>query len=85
MLGCCRVRLDMAQCDCMSTGEPWREFKTDALKILAGKVDDSGTSLADHQLGVDMGGPNPGAVAMPPGNTRDGTNEYCLPHRSKDD
>ena len=66
-------QLDMEQFDCVSTGEPWREFKTDSLKILAGKLDDSGTSLADHMLGVDMGGPNAGAVPMPPGNTRDGT------------
>ena len=53
-------QLDMAQFDCVSTGEPWREFKTDAIKILAGKLDDSGTSLADHQLGVDMGGAGSG-------------------------
>ena len=65
-------QLDMEQFDCVSTGEPWREFKLDAIKILAGKIDDSGSSLADHQLGVDMGGPNPGAVALPAGNTRDG-------------
>ena len=57
--------LDLEQFDCVSTGEKWREYKTDALKVLAGKCDDSGSSLADHMLGVDMGGPNPGAIPMP--------------------
>ena len=64
--------LDLEQFDCVSTGEKWREYKTDALKVLAGKCDDSGSSLADHMLRVDMGGAGPGAVVMPAGNTRDG-------------
>ena len=63
--------LDLEQFDCVSTGEKWREYKTDALKVLAGKCDDSGSSLADHMLGVDMGGPNPGAIPMPAAGTRD--------------
>ena len=28
-------QLDMEQFDCVSTGEQWREFKLDAIKILA--------------------------------------------------
>ena len=64
--------LDMEQFDCVSTGEKWREFKTDALKHLSGKCDDSGSSLADHMLQIDMGGAGAAAPAMPPGNTRDG-------------
>ncbi len=62
--------LDMEQFDCVSTGEKWREFKTDALKHLSGKCDDSGSSLADHMLQIDMG--SAGGAAFPPGNTRDG-------------
>ena len=47
-------QLDMEQFDCVSTGEKWRAYKTDALKILAGKCDSSGSSLADHMLGIDI-------------------------------
>jgi len=55
--------LDMEQFDCVSTGEKWREFKTDALKHLSGKCDDSGSSLADHMLQIDMGGAGAAAPA----------------------
>ena len=65
-------QLDMEQFDCVSTGEKWRAYKSEAFKILAGKCDDSGSSLADHLLGIDMGGPNVGAPAFPPANQRDG-------------
>ena len=57
-------QLDMEQFDCVSTGEKWRAYKSEAFKILAGKCDDSGSSLADHLLGIDMGGPNVGAPAF---------------------
>ena len=66
------TQLDMEQFDCVSTGEKWRAYKSEAFKILAGKCDDSGSSLADHLLGMDMGGPNAGAPPFPPANQRDG-------------
>ena len=65
-------QLDMDKFDCVSAGDAYRMYKTRALRILAGKVDDSGSSLADHQLGIDMGGAQPGATPLPPPNTRDG-------------
>ena len=65
-------QLDMEQFDCVSTGEKWRAYNLEAFKILAGKCDDSGSSLADHLLGIDMGGGQPGAPALPPANQRDG-------------
>ena len=71
--------LDMEQFDCVSSGEKWREFKTDALKHLSGKCDDSGSSLADHMLQIDMGGA--GGAAFPPGNTRDGASMRRLFNR----
>ena len=65
-------QLDMEQFDCVSSGEKWRAYKQGAFKILAGRCDDSGSSLADHLLGIDMGGPSPGAPAFPAANNRDG-------------
>ena len=61
--------LDMEQFDCVSSGEKWREFKTDALKHLSGRYDDSGSLLADHMLRIDMGGAGAAAPAFPPANT----------------
>ena len=75
-------QLDMEQFDCVSTGEKWRAYKSEAFKVLAGKVDDSGSSLADHLLGIDMGGPAVGAPPFPPANQRDGQSMRRL-HRKR--
>ena len=77
-----QTQLDMEQFDCVSTGEKWRAYKSEAFKILAGKCDDSGSSLADHLLGIDMEGPGVGAPPFPPANQRDGQSMRRL-HRKR--
>ena len=57
-------QLDMEQYDCVSAGEPWRNYKLRARRILAGKVDDSSSSLADAMANLDMGGTAAGAIVI---------------------
>ena len=70
-------QLDMEQFDCVSAGrgEPWRDYKLRASRILAGKVDDSASSLADAQIDAGMGGalgpPLPPAGNADAGRTMD--------------
>ena len=47
---------DVEPFDCIHSGEPYREFKKRALQHLASVLDESGSSLADHLLDIDMGG-----------------------------
>ena len=49
---------------------PWRDYKLRASRILAGKVDDSASSLADAQIDADMGGAL--GPPLPPAGNADG-------------
>ena len=57
---------DIKPFDCVTSGQAYRDFKNAALRHLAGTVDESGSSLADHAIDVDMGGAQAGAPALPP-------------------
>ena len=59
--------LDTEPFDCISGGPAYRRWKGKALQILAGKTDESASSLADHALDQDMGGAAVGAPALPGG------------------
>ena len=41
-------QLDIEQFDCISSGEVYRAWRRSALRVLSGKVDKSGSSLADR-------------------------------------
>ena len=58
------VKYEFSRFDGVS-GEPYRRWRRELLNFCASKVDESGSSLADHLLDVDMGGALPGAPAMP--------------------
>ncbi len=53
--------------NCTATGEPFRVWKRALFNHCAGKIDKSGSSVADHLLDIDMGGGGVGAPPMPPG------------------
>ena len=57
---------DVKPFDCVSSGQVYRDFKNAALRFLAGVLDESGSSLADHAIDVDMGGAAAGAPPLPP-------------------
>ena len=48
-----------------ASGEPYRRWRRELLNRCAGNVYESGSSLADHLLDVDMGGAGPAVPAMP--------------------
>ena len=59
--------LDIEPFACIEGGIKYRRWRGEALQYLAGTVDESGSSLADHALDIDMGGAGAGAPAMPGG------------------
>ena len=53
--------------DGITLGETYRQYRKLLLDEAAGTTDESGSSLADHLLDIDMGGGGAGAPAMPGG------------------
>ena len=53
--------------DGITLGETYRQYRKLLLDEAAGTTDESGSSLADHLLDIDMGGGGVGAPAMPGG------------------
>ena len=51
--------------DGITLGETYRQYRKLLLDEAAGTTDESGSSLADHLLDIDMGGGGVGAPAMP--------------------
>ena len=50
-----------------STGKAYRLWRQAMRNYLSGQADKSGSSCADHIVGLDMGGANNGAPALPAG------------------
>ena len=61
-------KYDIKPFDCVSSGQVYRDFKNAALRFLAGILDESGSSLANHAIDDDMGGAAAGAPALPNAN-----------------
>ena len=60
--------------DGITLGEAYRQYRKLLLDEAAGTTDESGSSLSDHLLDIDMGGGGVGAPPMAPGpRSSDGT------------
>lgn len=58
---------DFLPLDTLNPTKDWKRFTRDLLAHCGSITDDSGSSVADHFLGIDMGGPAAGAPVLPGG------------------